>query len=125
VPVRATRLGFLWFRLPPVGYPRSVTSGQRSSRPLRIHGPWVTAVQVALIALKLTGIIDWSWWWVLVPLWCTVTLLIALIGGFLVLLMLQHREAPLVSRRILKFMVEPGHFPGTRRRHMPGDNENW
>ena len=21
------------------------------------------------IALKLTGVIDWSWWWVLSPLW--------------------------------------------------------
>jgi uncharacterized protein YneF (UPF0154 family) len=58
--------------------------------------------------LKLAGIIDWSWWWVLVPLWCTVALLAALIGGFLVLLMLQRRETPLVPRRILKLMVEPG-----------------
>ena len=23
----------------------------------------------ALIALKLAGVIGWSWWWVLVPLW--------------------------------------------------------
>ena len=24
---------------------------------------------VALIVLKLTGVISWSWWWVLSPLW--------------------------------------------------------
>lgn len=24
---------------------------------------------VLFIALKLTGYIDWSWWWVLAPLW--------------------------------------------------------
>lgn len=24
---------------------------------------------VALIVLKLTDVIDWSWWWVLAPLW--------------------------------------------------------
>ena len=24
---------------------------------------------VAFIVLKLTGFIDWSWWWVLAPLW--------------------------------------------------------
>ena len=27
---------------------------------------------VTLIALKLAGVIDWSWWWVLVPLWLQV-----------------------------------------------------
>lgn len=24
---------------------------------------------VAFVVLKLTGFIDWSWWWVLSPLW--------------------------------------------------------
>lgn len=24
---------------------------------------------VAFIVLKLTGYIDWSWWWVLAPIW--------------------------------------------------------
>lgn len=31
---------------------------------------------VAFIVLKLTGFIDWSWWWVTAPLW----------GGFAVFL---------------------------------------
>lgn len=26
-------------------------------------------ILVVLIILKLTGTIDWSWWWVLSPLW--------------------------------------------------------
>ena len=26
---------------------------------------------VAFIVLKLTHVIDWSWWWVLAPLWIT------------------------------------------------------
>jgi hypothetical protein len=83
-----------------------VASGQRSSLQLRIPGPLGTAVQVALIALKLAGIIGWSWWWVLVPLWCTVTLIAVLIGGFLLLLLLQ------------------GHFRRTVRRHLHGEDEN-
>lgn len=29
---------------------------------------------VAFIVLKLTGVIDWSWWWVLSPLWITLAL---------------------------------------------------
>jgi len=26
-------------------------------------------VTIALIVLKLMGYIDWSWWWVLAPMW--------------------------------------------------------
>ena len=33
---------------------------------------------VAFIVLKLTNVIDWSWWWVLIPFW----------GGALVVLFL-------------------------------------
>ena len=29
---------------------------------------WALAL-LALVALKLTGVIGWSWWWVLLPLW--------------------------------------------------------
>lgn len=27
------------------------------------------ALFVAFVVLKLTGVIDWSWWWVTAPLW--------------------------------------------------------
>lgn len=33
-----------------------------------------TALQLLFIALKLTHVIDWSWWWVLSPLWITASL---------------------------------------------------
>ncbi len=26
-------------------------------------------LSIAFIVLKLTGVISWSWWWVLAPLW--------------------------------------------------------
>lgn len=32
------------------------------------------------IALKLTGYITWSWWWVLAPLWGGLLLVIAIAG---------------------------------------------
>jgi hypothetical protein len=38
---------------------------------------------IVFITLKLLGKIDWSWWWVLSPLWGSVVLLILV---FLVLL---------------------------------------
>jgi hypothetical protein len=116
----------LWLRLPPAGYACSVTSGRESSWRLRIPGPWGTALQLALIALKLAGIIDWSWWWVLAPLWCTVTLFAALTGGFLLVLVVQKRTVRVRARSILARLVFPtGQFPGTPRRRPAGGDENW
>lgn len=36
---------------------------------------------VALIILKLCGVIDWSWWWVLAPWWATLLVTLILFGG--------------------------------------------
>lgn len=44
-------------------------------------GPSIIGVMaVVFIVLKLTGVIAWSWWWVLSPLWIPV-LIIAGIGA--------------------------------------------
>ena len=40
---------------------------------------------VLFVALKLTGFIDWSWWWVTLPFWggiVLVLLIVALIVAF-------------------------------------------
>ena len=39
-----------------------------------------------LIALKLTGVVHWSWWWVLLPVWIGGILLVAVLCGLAVLL---------------------------------------
>jgi hypothetical protein len=33
-------------------------------------------LQVLFIGLKLTGNVDWSWWWVLSPIWIPFSLII-------------------------------------------------
>ena len=33
---------------------------------------------VAFVVLKLTGVIDWSWWWVTLPFWGGIALLAGL-----------------------------------------------
>lgn len=33
------------------------------------------------IGLKLGGVITWSWWWVLAPLWIPIALVLFVIGG--------------------------------------------
>ena len=36
-----------------------------------------SALLLTFIILKLIGVIDWSWWWVLSPIWIPVVLLMA------------------------------------------------
>jgi hypothetical protein len=49
-------------------------------------GGWKAFAVVAgvLAALKLLGVISWSWLWVLCPLWIPIALLVALMLGALV-----------------------------------------
>lgn len=40
---------------------------------------FTTLLAVAFIVLKLVGVIDWSWWWVLAPIWIPGLLILALL----------------------------------------------
>lgn len=44
-----------------------------------------TLLTVLFIGLKLTGYIDWSWWWVLAPAWGPLALALTIIGIALLL----------------------------------------
>jgi hypothetical protein len=55
----------------------------------KIENNWfLPALTLLFIALKLTGYISWSWWWVLAPLWIPALLFftIALIAAFVLTL---------------------------------------
>lgn len=43
-------------------------------------GFFTSALTVLFIGLKLTGHIDWSWWWVLSPLWISALLALTVIA---------------------------------------------
>ncbi len=47
---------------------------------------------VAFIVLKLTGVISWSWWWVLAPLWLPIIVGLVLIAVSLVYLKIQMKK---------------------------------
>lgn len=49
----------------------------------KIFSPFdfVDALAILFIALKLCGVIDWSWWWVLSPLW--IDFIVVMIIGML------------------------------------------
>jgi len=36
---------------------------------------------IVFIILKLTDVIDWSWWWVLSPIWISLILAAVIAGG--------------------------------------------
>lgn len=38
---------------------------------------------IVFVVLKLVGVIAWSWWWVLSPLWISAALAVAFIGALL------------------------------------------
>lgn len=46
---------------------------------------------VAFVVLKLTGYIDWSWWWVLAPLWVGPALALAYLAVAAVIFWLVDR----------------------------------
>lgn len=64
---------------------------------------FVGLLTIAFIILKLCGVINWSWWWVLSPLWISVGLVIAvlLIIGIICLIayLVQRRHAKKISKK--------------------------
>ena len=43
---------------------------------IRFSGLLTTLLTVLFVGLKLTKYIDWSWWWVLAPLWIPASLVL-------------------------------------------------
>jgi hypothetical protein len=63
---------------------------------------------IALIVLKLTGTITWSWWWVLSPIW--IGGILGVLGIFCLIGYLRHQ-----ARRRVRVLLE-----------MPGDQwQDW
>ena len=46
---------------------------------LNINLPIISILGITFIILKLTGTIDWSWWWVLAPFWIPLAIILVLI----------------------------------------------
>ena len=46
-------------------------------------------LQVAFIVLKLCGIIDWSWWWVLAPTWVSFAIIVLICILYIVRILIK------------------------------------
>lgn len=42
------------------------------------------ALAIAFIVLRLVGVIGWSWWWVLAPVWMPAALILGIVAAFLI-----------------------------------------
>ena len=49
------------------------------------------------ITLKLTGYIDWSWWWVLAPLWIQIGIFLF---AFMVIVIYAATRKPTLSKQV-------------------------
>jgi len=58
---------------------------------------WLLAI--LFIALKLTGVITWSWWWVLSPLWGGLALWLVIIATIFVVALIATSRKPRLTRR--------------------------
>ena len=43
-----------------------------------------SVLTIVFVVLKLVGVIDWSWWWVLSPLWISALLTLLVIVGVVI-----------------------------------------
>lgn len=50
---------------------------------------FVGLLTIVFITLKLTGYIDWSWWWVASPVWISCLLTLGILGVVLVIVILR------------------------------------
>lgn len=50
---------------------------------------FVGLLTVVFITLKLIGKIDWSWWWVLAPLWISAGISLVIVAVLLMILIVE------------------------------------
>lgn len=55
---------------------------------------------ITFMVLKLTKVVDWSWWWVLSPLWMPVAIVILILTIAFVLFDIEDRK--IIRRRYKK-----------------------
>ena len=59
---------------------------------VNVSSTFVTLLTILFIGLKLTGIITWSWLWVLSPLWISALLLVPIIIIAVILWIITNKK---------------------------------
>lgn len=54
--------------------------------------PFLSILTLIFITLKLIGVITWSWWWVLAPLWIPLALVAAIFIAIMLVALFHHSQ---------------------------------
>jgi len=67
---------------------------RRTQRPASLHFIYdvLGLALIALIVLKLSKVVTWSWWWVLIPLWINLALGFLVLGAWALAILGLRRE---------------------------------
>lgn len=57
---------------------------------------WGVIVPLTFLVLKLTGVVGWSWWWVLSPLWISSILFVVCIVAMAAAVVWEASRGPMV-----------------------------
>jgi hypothetical protein len=89
-----------------------------------ICGLLIPLTWCAIIALKLAGVTDWSWWWVLSPLWVSTVLALVLFGLFVLAALYARIRLRFRLRQAFPevFLADPAIWSRIAAEH-PGDRE--
>ena len=63
---------------------------------INVGGGFSGMLTIAFIVLKLCGVIDWAWIWVLAPIWMTAALVLAIVLIYMVVALI----AALIASKI-------------------------
>jgi len=77
----------LWRKSPHSGYARDMSARSKREPPVKVRGWLMSPLIGVFIALKLADVTDWSWWWVLSPLWIAAALVVVAAGALALLFM--------------------------------------
>ena len=61
------------------------TMQEKKTLNIKINGTFLTLLGITFIILKLCGVIDWAWIWVLAPLWGGIALMLVIFLLFIIL----------------------------------------
>ncbi len=59
-------------------------NNQVNKTSIKVGSPAIVVLTIVFVILKLTGVITWSWWFVLAPLWVPVALFLLIVLGVVI-----------------------------------------
>ena len=76
------------------------------SKSVTVNFPFLGILTLIFITLKLTHFIDWSWWWVLAPMWVPLSIALLLILIAYAIVFISNKAIDRKRKNFLKNKVK-------------------